>query len=522
MTSMASTDLQESKRLPVGVVSTEAIEQLAPVLPEPSGKERHRKRRPRGVASGVGQVVLTSIPLICGDLLVVLGSFYGAILVSAALLGYAPHTNFFFQGLAVGVSFLGIGLLMGLYPATGVSPVFELRQLVLSGFFAFSLMLATNAMVAVLSPIELLVGIIGGIVAMLLLPIVRATVRHMVADRGWWGERVVIIGAGVQGQAIYKFYQRASQRGLRPVGLVDRWHDAQPLSPPLDADRYRYLGSIDRLNRIVPRHGVRWGILAPGGCDGMDVSGVMRFCGDLPHLIVLPSQLMIPSLWASPRECAGVMGVHVTDHLQSPVNATVKRAVDFFGSLFGLLAASPMFILAIAWTKWKSPGPAFYGHTRIGRDGKKFKAWKFRTMVPDADSVLEDYLERHPEMRREWIEDQKLKNDPRIIPGIGHFLRKTSLDEIPQLWNVLTGEMSLVGPRPIVQSEVERYREMFPYYLRVRPGITGLWQVSGRNDTSYDQRVQLDSYYVCNWSPWLDTYILLRTIRTMAMREGAY
>ena len=143
-------------------------------------------------------------------------------------------------------------------------------------------------------------------------------------------------------------------------------------------------------------------------------------------------------------------------------------------------------------------------------------------MVVNADKVLEECLERDPEMRRQWIDDHKLKDDPRIIAGIGHFLRKTSMDELPQLWNVVRGDMSLVGPRPIVKKEIERYREMYPLYSRVRPGITGLWQVSGRNDTSYEQRVRLDSYYVCNWSLWLDAYLVLRTIRTILLREGAY
>src|SRR6056297_2395170 len=127
-------------------------------------------------------------------------------------------------------------------------------------------------------------------------------------------------------------------------------------------------------------------------------------------------------------------------------------------------------------------------------------------MVTNADEVLEEHLEQDPDMRQEWIEDQKLKNDPRIIPGIGHFLRKTSLDELPQLWNVLRGDLSLVGPRPIVWDEVDKYRDGFSLYKKVLPGLTGLWQISGRSGTSYDERVNLDSYYVRNWSVWFDIY----------------
>jgi lipopolysaccharide/colanic/teichoic acid biosynthesis glycosyltransferase len=142
-------------------------------------------------------------------------------------------------------------------------------------------------------------------------------------------------------------------------------------------------------------------------------------------------------------------------------------------------------------------------------------------MVNNSEAILKDYLATHPDAMEEWRRDLKLRNDPRIIPGIGSFLRRTSLDELPQLWNVIVGDMSLVGPRPIVTDEVEKYQEVYPLYERVRPGMTGLWQVSGRNNTSYEDRVRLDHYYIRNWSLWFDYFILLRTFRTVVMREGS-
>ena len=161
-----------------------------------------------------------------------------------------------------------------------------------------------------------------------------------------------------------------------------------------------------------------------------------------------------------------------------------------------------------------------YGQKRIGRNGGEFRAWKFRSMVQDAERVLEDYLARHPEMAEEWQRHHKLRNDPRVT-RIGRFLRKTSLDELPQLWNVLTGEMSLVGPRPIVRQELQKYGDAIELYLRVRPGITGLWQVSGRSNTTYDERIRLDEHYVRNWSVWLDIFVLGETIKTVLRAEGA-
>ena len=142
-------------------------------------------------------------------------------------------------------------------------------------------------------------------------------------------------------------------------------------------------------------------------------------------------------------------------------------------------------------------------------------------MVPNAYEVLDEYLKKHPELSAEWLRDQKLKNDPRVT-AVGRFLRKTSLDELPQLWNVIKGDMSLVGPRPIVDGEILRYGDRFRTYARVRPGITGLWQVSGRNNTTYEERVGFDDYYVRNWSVWLDFYILVKTVSVVVTGYGAY
>ena len=182
---------------------------------------------------------------------------------------------------------------------------------------------------------------------------------------------------------------------------------------------------------------------------------------------------------------------------------------------------APLLGLIALLIKLDSPGPVLYTHTRIGFGGKPFKVWKFRTMIKDADRVLREYLEKHPELRAEWERDHKLRHDPRIT-RVGKWLRKTSLDELPQLWNVLRGEMSLVGPRPIVKEEVKKYGEKFSLYTKVKPGMTGLWQVSGRNDTSYEDRVNLDAYYVQNWSVWLDIYILARTVKVVVVGKGAY
>ncbi len=168
-----------------------------------------------------------------------------------------------------------------------------------------------------------------------------------------------------------------------------------------------------------------------------------------------------------------------------------------------------------------SPGPIFFSHRRIRQGGAFFSMWKFRTMCVNSTEVLESHLAMHPEDRDEWSRNHKLKHDPRITP-IGKFLRRSSLDELPQIWNVLTGRMSLVGPRPIVAAEVEKYGEKFKYYTTVKPGITGLWQVSGRSTLSYDERVKLDRFYAEHWSLWLDLKIMVLTLKSVISSHGAF
>jgi len=185
-----------------------------------------------------------------------------------------------------------------------------------------------------------------------------------------------------------------------------------------------------------------------------------------------------------------------------------------------LLLLSPV-LLAITFFIWRTDGaPVLFGHYRVGQGGKLFRCMKFRTMLRNSEQVLAELLATDESAREEWARDQKLSNDPRIT-GIGHFLRKSSLDELPQLLNVLRGEMVLVGPRPVTVAELTRYGKVRWHYLSVRPGITGLWQVSGRNNTTYDERVALDRRYVEQKSLWMDVGILFKTVKVVVAREGA-
>ena len=208
---------------------------------------------------------------------------------------------------------------------------------------------------------------------------------------------------------------------------------------------------------------------------------------------------------------------------QSRLGRSLKRSGDVVFSVAVLGLGSPLFLLLAVLVKLSSPGPVFYVQKRVGRGYRNFGCIKFRTMRPDADAVLAQVLERSPEMRAEFERDFKLRNDPRITP-IGRFLRRSSLDELPQFLNVLRGEMSVVGPRPIVNKEIGRYGDYMDEVLAVRPGLTGLWQVSGRNNLSYPKRVRLDLAYARGRSFLLDLAIILRTfgVLLLPMDRGAY
>jgi exopolysaccharide production protein ExoY len=203
-----------------------------------------------------------------------------------------------------------------------------------------------------------------------------------------------------------------------------------------------------------------------------------------------------------------------------PIRSALKRALDVIGATLLGVVFAPL-ILAVAVLLRREGGPVIFRHRRVGRNGKAFDCLKFRSMVPDADRVLRQLLERHPELMAEWLRDHKLRYDPRVT-GVGRFLRRTSLDELPQLWNVIRGEMSLVGPRPVVREELLRYGRHLHRYLAAKPGVTGLWQVTGRNDTDYRRRVVLDVYYVRRQSVLLDLYILMKTTQVVLGGSGAY
>jgi Undecaprenyl-phosphate galactose phosphotransferase WbaP len=251
------------------------------------------------------------------------------------------------------------------------------------------------------------------------------------------------------------------------------------------------------------------------------LSLIERYGQCFGHLIVIPNLIGMTSLGICAREVGGIIGLEVSQQLLRPSARFAKRSLDL---LFAALLSLPVaFVVATAalLIMAEDGGPPFYANERLGRAGRKFKVWKLRSMRVDGDEFLNQYLSTHPMEARQWQTAQKLTNDPRVT-RVGRIIRKTSIDELPQFLNVLTGEMSIVGPRPIQVGQAEMYGPGLRLYKQVRPGITGLWQISGRNRLSFAERAKLDKYVIQNWSVWLDIYILARTAKAVISADGAY
>ncbi|MBW6425259.1 sugar transferase [Rhizobium sp. XQZ8] len=204
-----------------------------------------------------------------------------------------------------------------------------------------------------------------------------------------------------------------------------------------------------------------------------------------------------------------------------PTGGLVKRSFDITSAALALLLFSPLFLMIAALVKFSDKGPIFYGHSRIGHNGRIFKCLKFRTMAVNGDEILRNFLRDNPQAAEEWKATRKLKFDPRVTV-IGTVLRKLSLDELPQLFNIIRGEMSVVGPRPVVDEELNLYDSFAGFYLKTRPGLTGLWQISGRNDVSYETRIAFDTQYVQNWTLIGDVMIIVKTIPAVCLARGSY
>jgi Undecaprenyl-phosphate galactose phosphotransferase WbaP len=399
----------------------------------------------------------------------------------------------------------------GLYSGIGVHPVTELRQL----FQLNTIALGAAAIGTLFAPPLPIWCLAAWAAAIALVPLTRNFVRRWCAGQAWWGHPILIIGAGETAHAVAEVLLRAPASGLRPLLVTDPSGECRSRLLPVENDHAAVEGFVRR-NAI--RHAVMW---LPDLPHNQLPAMVDRYNRIVPHLLIASDSAALPGLWGTSRSCGQFTGLELRNGRLLGGLQVIKRSLDFVIASAALLLISPLLLVMALLIKLGSDGPIFFSHTRIGINGRRFNAWKFRTMYTHGDKLLREHLQQDGSALAEWQRDHKLREDPRVTP-LGNILRKWSLDELPQIWNVLKGDMSIVGPRPIINEEVVRYGNVFELYTSVRPGITGLWQVSGRNNTTYAERVRLDAYYVLNWSPWLDAYILIKTVLTIIRRTGAY
>jgi Undecaprenyl-phosphate galactose phosphotransferase WbaP len=458
---------------------------------------------------------LTTTALLLVDLLAIVGAGLLAVLVRAWANGVIDFDVYARLWAAPGLFIIAYATL-GLYPAVAMGSAEELRRLTLSSTGVYLTLAASVFLAKEGEAFSRGALLMGWLATLALVPLGRGALRQVCAHRRWWGTSAVVVGDGeVAAEVIYRL-RRDPGLGLKPVAIL-----SDHPGPGMIED-VPVLGALDLSPSLARDLHIPYAIVALPATESAAVMRLTERWGKLfPHLIVIPDLFGGRIMWLAARDLSGLLGLEVRQRLLLPGPRRTKRAIDLGLTLVGGLLALPVIALIAVVVRLTSRGPAFYAHTRIGQGGRRFKAWKFRSMVPDGDRILAAHLAADAQAREEWERDRKLRRDPRVT-AVGALLRKTSLDELPQLWNVIKGEMSLIGPRPIVQDEVQHYTHRFHLYGKLKPGLTGLWQVSGRNDTTYAERVDYDSYYVRNWSVWLDLVILARTVWVVLFGRGAY
>lgn len=343
----------------------------------------------------------------------------------------------------------------------------------------------------------------------MLLPLIRGFAVSILDARGLWRLPVVVVGGGEAAQNAAQALKAERSLGYEIVGVR-----------PLSAVESEGDGSWEAL---FAREQIQLVVLA---LSDMDLVGRSELIADLARrrlpFAVAPALQGLPVLGFDRLYffSQDVMLLAARNNLAQPLSRGIKFVFDLLAASVLVTVLAPLFVL-FAVLIMRDGGPVVYGHSRIGRNGRPFNCLKFRTMAPDAERRLQQLLDADPEAAAEWQATRKLKNDPRVTP-VGRFLRASSLDELLQLFNVLRGDMSLVGPRPVTVDELALYGRDVSYYLETRPGMTGLWQISGRNEVTYEERVRLDVWYVKNWTLWHDIAILVRTIPVVWRRVGAY
>lgn len=424
-------------------------------------------------------------------------------------------STYTYEGLIPGVLVLPVAFyLVGLHPGYGLGSIELFRRRITVTIWVFGMLLVWDHVAQSGTWSRGLIFATFA-VAIGLTPLLDALARGYLIRRSLWGVPVLLIGTNKQGATLAQVLRDQPGLGYVPIGFVERdgeTHATEFAGLPV-------LGHVSDASKL--RHAAQTVILtSPKSAP----NGFGHLVKDLPfpRIIMVPELTQFPSLWVTTRDLSGILALELPQNLLLRRNRVIKRISDYVLTVPLFLVSLPILALAALCIKMTGSGPIFYTHERDGLGHQTFRMSKLRTMYEDAEERLEDHLTENPASRLEWETHMKLRDDPRIIPWIGVWLRQTSIDELPQLWDVLRGKMSLIGPRPFPHYHLERFtthsRELRAH---IRPGITGLWQVMGRSEADINAQEELDMYYIRNWSLWLDLFILVRTIPAVLKQRGA-
>lgn len=415
----------------------------------------------------------------------------------------------------------------GLYPGIMPSPSGEVRKLFISNFFCFagisiSILFNDDKIQTIQykitsqilkdtdniwASISLMIATIASI---LIMPAAREIARHIFGKFKWWGVPAVIYGTDKSYETVVTRLEKRKDLGYKPVLIIDdsicecKMFGNTPVFP----DSKEILDAIKKLKLKVA-------FVSDYKGKKLPIVSYYRYVINISkNQDLYTSTLQL-------RDLGGILGFSSTHNLTKKSKLFIKRMIDLILIIVSLPIVLPVCIILGLLVKLTSKGPVLYSHTRVGKNGKIIKCWKFRSMYKNSAEMLEKILKENPAMREEWERERKFVNDPRVTK-FGKFLRKTSLDELPQLINILIGQMSFVGPRPVTTEELDKYGEYANYVLSVTPGLSGMWQISGRSETGYEERIAYDTYYIQNWSVWLDIWIIIKTIWVVINGKGAY
>jgi Undecaprenyl-phosphate galactose phosphotransferase WbaP len=408
--------------------------------------------------------------------------------------------------------------LLGLYPGYGLDSVEQLRRHTHSVLWALGILAvcALGFQIGdVLSRLLLVLVFLG---LLIWAPFVRYFVKLGMEELGLWGKPVVILSYKEAGRTIAEHLELNWGLGYKPVAIFDYRLDESSGPREIVDDQQFLAGATD----LAREGNLDTAIFAMPHARREQLTKLSnRASTSFRHVIIIPNLGGVMNSAVVARDLAGTFAVEIKYNLLDPWALRAKRVADVVTTMVGGALVLPLTLVLALLVYLESGAPVFYKDRRMGQDGRLFSCVKFRTMVPDAEALLQRILEEDAGLTEEYAKYHKLRDDPRVS-RVGRFLRRTSLDELPQLWNVLRGEMSLVGPRPYQPRESKEIGDTQAEILRVPPGITGPWQVAGRNLTLFSERVHMDAAYIRDWSMWLDIVLLARTARILLSNRGAY